>query len=518
MLARDAHRPALEWLSDLQKAKGGSADKPKTTIQDLLERFNDPTASTSDPSSLIPSSPRSVEACFRCGIDPLELAYQPATYFKRPLEDEDISQMRYEKNEAVRQERIKTLIDSRKDLIDNLWQPSDSKMPAAGSSSMRSMRSEAAGEARSTMIEKERERMEVSKRRQEKELSQMVEHEVKRAELLAKQQKKIDEMEKRNQEQLRMKAENEKAWIDKQREIELQKAREEEEIEIEAKLMAEERYKREKEIQARLALEEKERKRAAREAEMERRSKVAEATAATQAILDAQAELVRQNRIKMEKQDAERARRMDDEAKARTIANAEKRAKADARIAAALAQSEAVLAKKRADFEARERAAAARRVELEVIEKRDIEAKRMADARMEQERAEKYQSAADAEEARKQSIRSRAEQKDRELAELYARRKKENDIKKLESDFELKLRLDKVDSIAKHQCYERDLGLRKIMTEFETKRSMLRERQELMTQRKQANMDAALQRQKMQGTMDTLKRSKDMSKIRAAVQ
>ena len=61
----------------------------------------------SDPNApeyaLIPSSPRSVEACFRLGIDPLELQFHPIEHYKRPLEDIDIAQIRYERNEQVRQ-------------------------------------------------------------------------------------------------------------------------------------------------------------------------------------------------------------------------------------------------------------------------------------------------------------------------------------------------------------------------------------------------------------------------------
>jgi hypothetical protein len=53
----------------------------------------------------------------------------------------------------------------------------------------------------------------------------------------------------------------------------------------------------------------------------------------------------------------------------------------------------------------------------------------------------------EAEEARKNSIKQRAEEKDRLLAELYARRQKENDLKKVQTEFELKLRLDKVRKI-----------------------------------------------------------------------
>lgn len=52
--------------------------------------------------SLIPTSPRSVEACFRLGIDPLELQFHPITYYKYTGEAEEIAKLRFEKNEQVR--------------------------------------------------------------------------------------------------------------------------------------------------------------------------------------------------------------------------------------------------------------------------------------------------------------------------------------------------------------------------------------------------------------------------------
>ena len=61
------------------------------------------------------------------------------------------------------------------------------------------------------------------KRRQERELQQMLMYEVTRKELLDKQQRKIDAMEARAAELARQKAENEKLWTQKQHELELQK-------------------------------------------------------------------------------------------------------------------------------------------------------------------------------------------------------------------------------------------------------------------------------------------------------
>lgn len=56
---------------------------------------------------------------------------------------------------------------------------------------------------------------------------------------MAKQQAKIDELERRAQELLKQKAVNEEAWITRQREIELQKLREEQEFEKEKRRTAE---------------------------------------------------------------------------------------------------------------------------------------------------------------------------------------------------------------------------------------------------------------------------------------
>jgi hypothetical protein len=53
----------------------------------------------------------------------------------------------------------------------------------------------------------------------------MVQYEVTRKELLDKQQRKLDELERRAQDLARQKAENEVAWIERQRDVELQKVR-----------------------------------------------------------------------------------------------------------------------------------------------------------------------------------------------------------------------------------------------------------------------------------------------------
>jgi hypothetical protein len=160
-------------------------------------------------------------------------------------------------------------------------------------------------------------RMQVLKRRQERELQQMMQYEVTRKELLDKQQRKIDVMEARAQELLRQKAESEKLWTQKQHELELQKvgclvglgwggarviasrqgraatdrnarlpqrllprpqppprlvqARDEVELEREAKVMAQQRFERERQLQRKEAEEARRRKKEAYDKEVESR-------------------------------------------------------------------------------------------------------------------------------------------------------------------------------------------------------------------------------------------------------
>jgi hypothetical protein len=67
---------------------------------------------------LIPTSPKSIEACLRLGIDPLELAFRPASAFKKAGESDELVQLRFQHCEQLRQERLKQLLEERKKLVE----------------------------------------------------------------------------------------------------------------------------------------------------------------------------------------------------------------------------------------------------------------------------------------------------------------------------------------------------------------------------------------------------------------
>ncbi|MEW5303604.1 MAG: hypothetical protein WDW36_006280 [Sanguina aurantia] len=500
-----AHRPAVEWLSDLQRAKveGSTGSKPKSSIQDLLERASDP---TSPESQLIPTSPRSVEACFRLGIDPVEIQFRPASLYRRNGEDDSIAQMRYERSEQFRQDRIRSLIEERKALIDEGWTGEPEGGRGGGGGGRK-------GEASSGMVEKERQRLEVLKRRQERDLQQMLQYEVTRKGLLEKQQRKVEQMDRRAAELQRHKAGNDAAWAKRQQELELTKMREEQALEREGKRIAEERFQRERELQQREAEEDKRRKKEAFLRELERRQKTEDARRDTDAILAQQAEEVRLRKVRMEAQDAERARRLDAEAKETARRNGEKRQQAQLRISSAISANRHLMQQKREEFNRRESANESRRQQLADTAAKDELRKQEGERRKELERQDKYHGALTQEELRKTHIRDRAKDKECALAELYAQRKKDNDIRRVEREFELKTRLDKVDSIQKTNLYHRAQLLDKIMEEYERTRAMIQERSAVQEQRKMANMTASLHRHMIAQAMDQLKCTKSLDKL-----
>lgn len=491
--------------------------KPKTTIQDIAERANAgaDVADANSPSAtaLVPTSPRSIEACFRLGIDPLELAYRPASSFKKPGESEELVAMRYEHVEALRQERIKALVEERKKLVEGgggADGPSSSSHSGAGKGS-----ASPGGdpEATSAMIEKEKHKLEVLKRRQERDIQQMLQYEISRKQLLEKQQKKIEALEARAAELQRQKAEHEKAWATAQRERELQKLAEEQERDREAAVIASERYRREREMQRREAEEARARKKAAYLREMERRDKVEEARRETERILAAQEAEVAARKAAMEARDKERLARMAQEAQERAVANAAKKKAAEERIAAALESNAAILQQKRTDFETREAASEVRRREMEEERRQQDELKRQAEAAQEAERSAKYQLALAREEERKMSIQERASRKHHMLGLVNAERKATNDRKRIERELFDSLRRDKVDSIQKMQAYQRQLLLEKIMDENEKTAGLLAQRRFIQEQRKAANMTASLHRNKVNELMASMKSVHNIEKL-----
>ena len=237
------------------------------TVAEVAERCSD--AKAAGP-NIRPSSPRSTEAFLRSGLDPEDLVYKPLSHFKAKTNDEELAQLAFDFFEKGRQQRLEDLRTARQSLIDDGWKPGDT-IGAPGAN----QNGKANESNTEDMVERERKRLEVLRTRclpchfathpqsslptrftspaqhyantnlsqfcaihdkfkgchhhcaaacrQKRELDQLVEYEVKRAQIQAKAEAKLAKQEERAEEQRRAREEKEKAWRVALREQELKR-------------------------------------------------------------------------------------------------------------------------------------------------------------------------------------------------------------------------------------------------------------------------------------------------------
>lgn len=123
------------------------------TILEVAERCQD--ANARGP-NIRPSSPRSVEALLRSGIDPEDLVHKPLSFFKGKAGDAELAQDSYAFFEEGRQKRIEEVKSLRQTLIDDGWTAS---APAVGQSKTND------GTGAADLVERERKRLEVLRNR-----------------------------------------------------------------------------------------------------------------------------------------------------------------------------------------------------------------------------------------------------------------------------------------------------------------------------------------------------------------
>eukprot|EP00892_Ulva_mutabilis_P002008 jgi/Ulvmu1/11808/UM080_0019.1 len=487
-----------EWLDDIEKAK---ASGKGVTIIEVAERCQDP---NSRGPNIRPSSPRSVEALLRSGIDPEDLVHKPLSFFKGRTGDVELAQGSYEFFEEGRQKRIEEVKTLRQTLIDDGW---TAGAAAAGPSKT----SDDSGAA--DLVERERKRLEVLRNRQQRELDQLVEYEVKRAQIHAKAEAKLAKQEARAKELFEAKQAKEKAWREALRNQELKRLAAEKEEEEKIKIADKERFQREQEFLAKEKQKESEARAEAYRKEQERIAKAEAARQETERILEAQQKLVEARKRDMAARDAEREAKKLEKQKILAEENEEKRKLAAERLAAAYAANVALLEKKRQDFNQREKESALRRE----AQAREREAAELAKQAMSQAKAEKrkdvYQQSVKQQQDRVNSILKKAAEQDASMERERERRNKELSRRKLVRQLNTEYRMECVDTSRKQQLYSRETLLNKIKTQTDRVLQMRREAASLQIQRKEANMQAAMQRQKMVETMDRLQQANKFHKI-----
>lgn len=125
------------------------------SIVEISERCQDPKATGPN---IRPSSPRTVEAFLRSGVDPEDLVYKPLSYFKDKTGDTELAKIAFDFFEESRIHRLDELRQTRQALIDDGWKPGDVFTAAGAHSSSKT-------EGTEDLVERERKRLEVLRNR-----------------------------------------------------------------------------------------------------------------------------------------------------------------------------------------------------------------------------------------------------------------------------------------------------------------------------------------------------------------
>lgn len=305
------------------------------------------------------TSPRSIEACRMQGIEPQDLVKRPLEYFfthsvhtRTPALADDLALVekraaRYEKN---RQLQLRSARAQRQELIDaglhgvhggmSLKTRSFCRSPIGAKLSMsRHDAASSSAQQAFTVIEREKKELKRMQQRQAAEVQQMLQFELKMAELHAERERA--EREKKRQDELlvrdRTRRQRESDELKRRRELE---RAEEHKRELElARREAQEKQAEAMRREQRLRQEEERRRRDAQRAELERQRRQEEQRAQTELVQLAQIRDVEQKEREIARRDARRRQQLEATKRLKALEVAEKQQRNKLRITSVLTDS-----------------------------------------------------------------------------------------------------------------------------------------------------------------------------------
>ena len=497
--------PPEQWLDKFPKPT--KSNRKKITVEDMLDE--DVMRPESSSSRKRPNSPRSLEACLILGFDPKELMYHAPEDFAADGLSEDLQRMKYDKFESLRQDRLKKLVEVRNKLI---ARGDSSSSPWAKSKNIKKTDSERDLQS-SEMLEREKKRLEVVQRRQQKELEQLLNYEKSRQDLKQQAEKKMAEQERRMSAQKALREKRETEWQIAMRERELQRAKEEAKLEMEAKALAAQKYREEIVAAQREQQKEKRRQYEAHLREQERIEKAEYHRKQTESILKEQQDLITRKMEEVQKRDYERQLTQDKLKKERQIQNEIKRQKAEERLQRALEANRKLLIQKRVEYEEKQVENQKRKEEREEKMREEEERKAREELARQRNREEKFLEAQKREEQRVHNIIRKQREAEERLAIVREKHNQKSEQRKMHKHLISAEKKARVESMKRAQVYKRKQMLRKIKSDTERALSLKAAKENLQEKRKLANMQATFERQMVYDVMEKIQTGKNLAAL-----
>ncbi|GMF19693.1 unnamed protein product [Phytophthora lilii] len=539
---------------DLENITGGDRSKPQQqgeeepkkktkirkrrgpralTIEEVFATLSNARSSgLNPPPERIVLTPRSAEACLRCGVNPETLKIRDLDSFYDPDVTAAIQRMRHEAYSLRRHEEMQALRTEKRKLVDAEDRGASSTMPsrlvavagskrvsksparpsaedADGPPSMSSGTSSSPGKkGSSALLEIERQRLEKVRQRQERELEQMLDFEMKMNRLQQEAAEKM-EREKRQHEAMdrsRMRFAQELAAEKRAREIKKKAqldAEEERRKELAAQLAARDRALAEEK-----ARQDKLRRIEAREREEERKIKAEEHRAQTEALLHAQQMEIQARLRELDLAEKAREEMVEQQRAERAIAMDARRREVTQRIRKNLRASKKLEAQRKREIQRKQAASEALRHAHEEEERRARELQAQQQLALEKKRQLVLEEARREENRKQEELLQRQREIDHNVQQVQKNKQHQRALRTEYRRLQAQLKLDKVERMKRIQEYQRLEMLRKLQDTEARTQHMLNEKESLVHRRKQLAIKTKIQRDLIMRTMENVKITK----------
>lgn len=490
--------------SGSKKSKGSKKKVDPISLEEVFNKVSIVTASNvNPPPGRLVLTPRSAEVCLKLGINPEVIKIRDIDSFWEPGIEPSVQRMRHEAYVKRRYDTMKQCRLERKRLMNQEFEAATTLEPTTTMTPEEII--EKQKEASSTLVQLEMARIAKMQKRQEKELEQMIQYEVQRAQVAQDMEKRLAEAKKKDELRKKQQEKRLKLAAEERRLKELQKAAMEEVEEENRRALAHEMHNKEMQLNEQRRKKEERDKKRRREMEIERKMKLEEQRAKVQKFFSDEQQRLRDNLAtlhfaeekKQAAMEAKQAQLAEDLRKKRDAI--EKRIEENVKIAKMIDQ------KRKDDFE--------KKTELFEMKRQEQLAKQEEERRLhaqeimlqEQRRRMILIQKRKEEEVKAEKMLEKFEEEEIHVMEVQEQRQKGHRMLKEKKDLRTQMKLENVARVHRVNEYKRMMTLKKIEEKDGKVEKMLTMKESMIGDRRQQANKTRLQKEKIAAVMDEVR-------------
>lgn len=483
--------------------------KRSLTVEDLFTSVSNAKAfGECPPPPRYVLTPRSAESCLREGVDPEHLRIRDLDSFWEPGLDAARQGMRHEAYSERRHTFMKSLRRARTTIINA--EAAKAKNAGKARTGIASQMAAESAKKESSMLEMEAKRLAKMQRRQKKEIEQLIQFEMKTAEIREQAQRKLEAEEKRALRAEKERLRRQKEMAEERRMKQLKRQAQEELEEQKRRALARQQFLKDKQQKEEKKRMEKVRAMEARKQERERQRKAEEHRLQTERILLEQQAQIDARMAEMKENEKARRAFMAKKNQEMKRAQEQKREMIRRRIQASQKKLERIEAKKKEDYLQR------------LNESEERRAKRLQEEEMERLEQKKLRELSDRkrrmileETRREESMRvhelvSRQEQAEENLSNVMEQKMRMHKLKRERINLNMEAKMINVERQKRVAEYKRLQTLRKIKADEEKVLRIEVEKERMLQRRRKAAVEVKLRRDKIAQSMEKLRKTKKM--------